>query len=383
MKRFLLAFLVLFFVGCGSSGGGSGIETGPEPVGTTTVTIQQQIQRQAVPVPASITQVRITGTASGIVEGILTVDGGGRPFGPVTYPIAPVYTLENVPVNVDFISLEYLDNNGAVRGLYYQKVQLVVGRTYEIIDPAITFRPDDITDFEVIGQLSSGYGAPGTVFQVPNLPGQRLLPVLPDGTPNELLQKFTVYHSENPEIIKVANGGVYFNSADTSGILHPQGIGRAKIKATFFDLEKTIGVETYDANSVGLGALIGHYGFRPSLVLEVEAGALIWNNELAEQQSKDDRFYAAFAVQTLDPNSGLGFGQPYDVSDEVEWLSSDPDILRFDNTSGRAGYFTLPGEQGKVLIYAHYPPFKTWTFVGVHEVNAEGVRLYVSPDPEE
>lgn len=317
------------------------------------------------------------------MAGVLTVDGGGRLFGPTIRPIAPTYTLENVPVNVDFISLEYLDSNGVVRGLYFQKAHLVVGQTYEIVDPAVTYRPESITDFEVVGLLTSGYGVPGTVFLVPNLPGQQLIPVLPDGTSNELLQKFTVYRSENPEILRVANGGSYFHGADTSGILHPQGVGKAKITATFFDLTKNIEVETYDVATVGLGALIGHYGFRPSLVLEAGSRDLVWNDVLIEQQTTDERFYAAFALQTLDPNSGIGYEQPYDVSDDVVWLSSNPNILRFDHSQGKAGYFALPGEYGKVLIYVHYSPFKTWTFLGAYDVDAEGIRLHVPPDPEE
>lgn len=348
-KLLLICALALFVSSCGGGSGDAvgGSQNVPAPVGTTSIRIEQSIRAQAVPVPPSIDQVRITGSASGIVNGVLTVDGGGRPFGPQTFPVAPVYVLENVPVNVDFLSLEYLDA-GVVKGLYYQKVQLVEGQTYEIKDPAIGFRPDSLTDFKVKATGYAGTTIPaGQTVDVPDISRSQVFlnPVLLDGSESDLLRRFTVYKSDNPAVATVTNGGVDFNSSDTSGNISGVSIGRTKIRAVFFDIEKEIDINVYDFATVGFGQLVLNYEYS----FDVISG----------DNRQPQRFRAFFDLQDpLFPGGGV---QDFtEVTRQVEWYSDSPDILTFDTTPGREGYFHLSGELGVVNVSAYYPQYLLW-----------------------
>lgn len=148
----LVALLFLCLLGCGSGGGdgvvvansltGSASSPNPNPAPNPnprefgTLVLRQNLQNRAVAV--EIDTVRIIGYAlSEPGEGFLDPVRELPVYGPVERPKAASYTLEDVPIQVISIRLEYLQS-GSVRGVYSQAVTILPDRPFEIVDPNYT-----------------------------------------------------------------------------------------------------------------------------------------------------------------------------------------------------------------------------------------------------
>ncbi len=256
----LFLFLLVFTTGCGGgSDSGGEISAAPQPVyGNATLRISQQVRAQLV--PDRVDTVRITGFQSGIVGGVYDARAGGIPFPARELPLAPVYTLENVPTNVDNIMLEYLDGSQVI-GMYFQEVKLVDGQVYEIVDPAIATRPTELTAFSVV----VGWTPPGEiwkcgigqnweiwteVFAVSDFNPKDHEWTLPhEGEEGfevwDALKRFTVWEVSDPTIATVFNGSS-FNSTYRAGNVKGLRPGIVTLTGRFFDVTASTQIEFVD-----------------------------------------------------------------------------------------------------------------------------------------
>ncbi len=347
----ILAFVV---IGCGGSGGVGDVNSSqPEllPISTASIRIEHTTLAQGTTFPEGVDSVRITGSVSGIVGGVLTVDGGGTPYGPLLQSIAPSYLLMDVPTSVDFLRLEYLAGE-QVRGLFVEPITLQPGEVYEILDPAIAARPSQVQDFEVRAHGFGGQSIPPgvTVPVAREVPWSSILrSTLAGGEQSDLLN-FVYYRSVRPEIVQVANGGLVFGSSEASGTLVGQAVGTTKVEAIFFDLVKDVEVEVYDVFKVGFGTL------------RLQHGRPVGEGSQVQTEFQLNRFFAKFYPATWDDLGAIVIdgAPPYDATDLVEWYSHDPQLLEFDSSPNRKGYFHLGGFTGEVTVQAYFPQFRVW-----------------------
>lgn len=350
----LFLFLLVATMGCGGgSDSGGEISAAPQPVyGNATLRISQQVRAQIV--PERVDTVRITGFQSGIVGGVYDARAGGVPFPPRELPLAPVYTLENVPTNVDNIMLEYLDG-AQVIGMYFQEVKLVDGQVYEIIDPAIASRPPELTEFSVF----AGWTPPGVNWKHPVGENPYVWTGLaPFGNYNaadhideidyasesgkdfykwDALRRFTVWEISDPTIATVYNGSAY-NSSFRAGNLKGLRPGIVTLTGRFFDLTSSVKVEFVQEGSGD-----------PEPRIRVENSSDITGIDRVN-------IYRAFfegATPTYDER---------DVTADLIYRPSDnPGVAAWDTTPGREGYFVRGPEVGRVALWARHPKDLNWT----------------------
>lgn len=351
-------------MGCGGgSDSGGEISAAPQPVyGNATLRISQQVRTQLV--PDRVDTVRITGFQSGIVGGVYDARAGGAPLPPRQLPLAPVYTLENVPTNVDNIMLEYLDGSQVI-GMYFQEVKLVDGQVYEIVDPAISTRPPDLTAFTAY----AGWAPPGEIWKCPlgewDYAWTEVAPyanynatnVLDDPSFNlendpefpkwDALKRFTVWEVSDPTIARVYNGSA-FNSTFRAGNMKGLRPGVVTLTGRFFDLTASTQVEFVEEPAV------------PNVYLTVRNEAEI---------SGVDKISAIgrFSDGKYPPTNW-----DRDVVKELEYRSSDdPEIAAWDTTPGREGHYIRGNKLGRVALWVRYPGNLNWEPVPIENKASE------------
>ena len=124
IRACVLSFLALLIVACGGGGGSgaTGTTQGTQPPAQTGTIVLQQILLRAI--PNVITHERLTGFDA----------QGTRLFGPVTFPKSQTITLDNVPIAVTQLQIEYLLGNLVV-GLGTVPVVVLPGQTTTVSDP--------------------------------------------------------------------------------------------------------------------------------------------------------------------------------------------------------------------------------------------------------
>lgn len=152
-KKLLLAFILLTFAGCGSSSNGF-VATGPgtlPPAQTSDILVRFTLLQQAV--PAEVTDFRFTGRSA----------AGNTIYGPVERAKAGEVLLENVPVAVVFLNIQYL-NGATVVGTGEMPVQLQAGGSLTVENPPFLpvepVDPIEIVSMEILP--NPAMGAPGS-----------------------------------------------------------------------------------------------------------------------------------------------------------------------------------------------------------------------------
>ncbi len=366
LALFWVALLALS--GCGGGGGSSVGQDVPQaagPTGFATLEIRQQIQAQLV--PSQVDTVRITGFQSAFVEGVYDAFAGGTPYPPRELPLQPVYVLEDVPVSVDNIRIEYLDA-GEVIGLYFQEVELSPGQVFEIVDPAIGTKPEDMNAFSVValngdvafsppGELPTSFTGEHRGFGMEAIKADSIdlyeyfTAPRDDNFPyfySDLLRRFMVWSSSNTEVATVSNGSL-FNSTNQSGSVKPHSPGTVTITGQFFNLSASV-----DVRFIG-----------PAPVPEVSISR--WDldppelDDWSPEGVQRIRVYGWF----FDINSSPPQWER-DVTAELFYRPSDnPGVADWDPTPGREGHIVRGTQIGEVLLWVRYPTMYEWIAVPV------------------
>ncbi len=362
-----LACGLIFSFGCG---GGASDSVGDVPAqqssnyGYATIRISQQIRGQIV--PARVDTVRITGFEGIFVGGVWDARGGGSPYPPREMSLAPTYTLENVPTNVNNILIEYLDGD-VVIGMYFQDVKLTNGQVYTIVDPALVTRPEELNFFSIFtgwlppGEIIKchvgeqyGVGAEPVPFPsnqvaeylyepMPPWSNEPIDPQDPEFGVYQMLRKFTVWEVSDPTIATAYNGST-FNSDFRTGAVRPKKPGRVTLTARFFDLTSTTEIEF------------------------VEPRPYPWVETYLNEKTSD-RWEASGHFFARDPEPREWQA---DVTEEVIYrLSDDPAVADWDRSPGRKGYIVRGSKPGKVALWARHPKQLNWSVIVVENATPE------------
>lgn len=363
-RTVLLSIFVLFFVACGGGGGssstgagvGGNLGPGPGPESTGTLVLKQTLAAREV--PSGVDQVRISGASLVVPDGVEDMellDPNGPiewTYGPLVFPKAPQYILEDVPVSVQTILLEYLQE-GSVRGYYLQRnVVIDPDEPFEIADPEFTDLAGVFTRLEISHSNLDPRDDPNRAIYLrtnDSPGGQGLLKVL--GFSQFGVEGFDItwlahLESSNPSALEVFNLG---DELPLTGNFLAKSDGTVTVTARFIDLEASRQVVV---------------GTAPEPVLEeiifLENGAVLTGGT-SVQLSAAGRF---------------SDGSQRNITSECEWSllavsPSDP----FDSTLSLStpGLLTVGGpyEQFYVRIFH---PVQLKTRIGYLQVETPGIE---------
>lgn len=288
---FFLAWSALFSVGCGGSDE-TFVATGTSNPSPASLRIRSVLARA---VPANVTDLRITGFDS--EQRVL--------YGPVTRAKAAEILLENVPVAVRRVQIEYLDD-GTLVGIGSSLVTLQPGQVTDLVDP-------DFAD--VIAGLSLLSVTPETVTLANGTSRQLTATgILRDGTEVDL-SSLVQWTSSAPDRVSVSS----------TGLLLAEQAGSATVTASFQGSSDTSQITVTTATLQSLAV-------SPSTVA-LPAGF--------SQRFEALGFFSDGSVQVL----------------AADWSSSNPQAATIDPVSGLAetltvGQTTITAEVGQVSANA-------------------------------